>query len=81
MILLGKVLINDSEEMQFIQKELSEIGLDFPDFILKLVLNLHWKFMETKGLAPKNSVFDKKLAKLKKEMKLRFDKKRSDSND
>jgi hypothetical protein len=77
---LGNIYLNDNEEITFIKNELNDIGLDFPEFIISLILSLHWKFMETKGMAPKNKEFDKMLLKLKKEMQKRFAKTRGDVN-
>jgi hypothetical protein len=70
-----KAVVSDKEEQLFIQNKLSEMGLDLPDFFVGLFIRLHWKYMEEKGLIPKDKNADKMLAKIKKELTMRFEKK------
>jgi len=58
----------ENEEVLFLQTELSSMGLDFPEFLLHLILILHWKYLHSKGLAPKNKEFEKTLKKLKEKI-------------
>lgn len=63
---MGEVYIDDSEEIEFIQKHLKECKIKVENEVVKLFIGLHYKYMNSIGKAPANPGFDKVLEDLKK---------------